>query len=167
MAVTKDKELELIRILEHHGRIETDVLAKMLDENEEDVKTGMKKLEDEKVILSYGAIIDWNKVTTEDHIAAMIDVKVTPQREVGFDEVAARIQRFPEVTALYLMSGTYDLSVMVEGQTMEGVARFVSNKLSTLDAVLSTTTHFRLKKYKHDGVIFDQEEKDRRMVVSP
>lgn len=165
--MTKDKELELIRILEHNGRIETGVVAKMLDENEDDVIKCMKKLEDEKVILSYGALIDWNKVTTEDHIAAMIDVKVTPQREVGFDEVAARIQRFPEVTALYLMSGTYDLSVMVEGQTMEGVARFVSKKLSTLDAVLSTTTHFRLKKYKHDGVIFNQEEKDRRMVVSP
>ncbi|SDI81465.1 Lrp/AsnC family transcriptional regulator [Natribacillus halophilus] len=165
--MTSDKEIELIRILEHNGRVETEVLAKMLDESEEDVKVCMQKLEDEQVILSYTAIVDWSKVTKEETIAAMIDVKVTPQRDVGFDEVAARIQRFPEVSALYLMSGTYDLSVVVEGQTMDGVARFVSNKLSTLDAVLSTTTHFRLKKYKHDGVVFNQDEKDRRMVVSP
>ncbi|MBB6450170.1 DNA-binding Lrp family transcriptional regulator [Geomicrobium halophilum] len=165
--MTKDKEVELIRILEHNGRIESDVLAKMLDESEEDVKKTIQKLEDDHVILSYAAVVDWSKIQSEESIAAMIDVKVTPQRDVGFDEVAARIQRFPEVSALYLMSGTYDLSVVVEGQTMAGVASFVSNKLSTLETVLSTTTHFRMKKYKHDGVVFNQDEKDRRMVVSP
>ncbi|EZH66091.1 AsnC family transcriptional regulator [Bacillaceae bacterium JMAK1] len=165
--MSKEQETRLLRILEQNGRIDTEVLAKMLDEDVETVIQTINRLEDEHVILSYAAVINWNKVEQESQVAAMIDVKVTPQRGVGFDEVANRIQRFPEVSALYLMSGTYDLSVMVEGQTMEGVARFVSDKLSTLDAVLSTTTHFRLKKYKHDGIVFGEDEKDRRMVVSP
>ncbi|GAK05306.1 transcriptional regulator, AsnC family [Geomicrobium sp. JCM 19037] len=165
--MSKEQEAALLRILEQNGRIDTSVLAKMLNEDEETVKKTIKRLEQDKIILSYGAVVNWNRIEKDAHVAAMIDVKVAPQRGVGFDEVAARIQRFPEVSALYLMSGTYDLSVMVEGQTMEEIARFVSDKLSTLEAVLSTTTHFRLKKYKHDGVVFSEDEKDHRMVVSP
>jgi DNA-binding Lrp family transcriptional regulator len=97
----------------------------------------------------------------------MIDVKVTPKRGVGFDDIAKRIYRFKEVKSVYLMSGAYDLSVIIEGGSMNEVARFVSDKLSTLDSVISTTTHFILKKYKHDGTIFEPEEEDKRIVVSP
>ncbi len=101
-------------------------------------------------------------------VAALIDVKVTPVRGVGFDKIASRIYRFPEVKAVYLMSGAYDLSVSVEGKTMMEVSRFVSEKLSTLDTVISTTTHFILKKYKHDGIILnDDEDNDKRIMVSP
>jgi DNA-binding Lrp family transcriptional regulator len=113
-------------------------------------------------------LIDWSKVVGKESIVAMIDVKVTPKRGVGFDDVAERIYRFPEVTSLYLMSGAYDLSITIEGKTMSEIARFVSEKLSTIDNVISTTTHFMLKKYKHDGVIFgENNDRDRRMVVSP
>jgi DNA-binding Lrp family transcriptional regulator len=97
----------------------------------------------------------------------MIDVKVAPKRGVGFDEIAERIYRFQEVKSVYLMSGAYDLSVIIEEKSMSEVAFFVSEKLSTLDSVLSTTTHFIMKKYKHDGTIYDQGDEDRRIVVSP
>ena len=118
--------------------------------------------------MSYPTLIDWSKVDGQENIIAMIDVKVTPKRGVGFDEVAERIYRFPEVTSMYLMSGAYDLSVTVEGKSMNQIANFVSEKLSTIENVISTTTHFMLKKYKHDGVIFGgNNDKDRRMVVSP
>jgi DNA-binding Lrp family transcriptional regulator len=164
----KDKEQELLLLIEKEGRMEENKLAKMLDTTEEDVATMLRSLEEKKVILGYSAIIDWSKVNIPEKVTAMIDVKVTPKRGVGFDEVAERIYRFKEVKALYLMSGTYDLSVVIEGRSMSEIANFVSEKLSTLDSVISTTTHFQLKKYKHDGVVFGQDEdRDQRMVVSP
>ncbi|MDT8858600.1 Lrp/AsnC family transcriptional regulator [Alkalihalobacillus sp. MEB130] len=162
-----EKALEVLQIIEGDGRVTIQTLAKMVDLTEEEVKNILKKLEDEKVILSYSAVIDWSKVETQEGVTAVIDVKVTPQRGVGFDEVAERIYRFPEVKALYLMSGAYDLSVVIEGNSMSQIARFVSEKLSTIDTVISTTTHFQLKKYKHDGVVFDQGEEDHRIVVTP
>ena len=164
----KDKERELLLLIEKEGRMEESKLAKMLDTTEEDVATMLGSLEKKKVILGFSAIIDWSKVNITETITSMIDVKVTPKRGVGFDEVAERIYRFKEVKALYLMSGTYDLSVVIEGRSMSEIANFVSEKLSTLDSVISTTTHFQLKKYKHDGVVFgDDEDRDQRMVVSP
>ncbi|MCL7748891.1 Lrp/AsnC family transcriptional regulator [Halalkalibacter alkaliphilus] len=162
-----EKALEVLQIIEGDGRVSIQTLAKMVDASEDEVKAILKKLEDEKVILSYSAVIDWSKVEKQEGVTAVIDVKVTPQRGVGFDEVAERIYRFPEVKALYLMSGAYDLSVVIEGKTMSEIARFVSEKLSTIDTVISTTTHFQLKKYKHDGVVFDQGEEDHRIVVTP
>jgi DNA-binding Lrp family transcriptional regulator len=160
--------LEVLQIIEENGRISIPTLAKMVDASEEEVKAILQKLEDDKVILSYSAVIDWTKVRETETVTAVIDVKVTPQRGVGFDEVAKRIYRFPEVKALYLMSGAYDLSVVIEGKTMSETSRFVSEKLSTIDSVISTTTHFQLKKYKHDGVVFGEEgEEDRRMMVTP
>lgn len=161
------KAIEILNIIESNGRIEIPILAKMVDASEEEVKQYLAELEKERVILSYSAVIDWSKVRDQEGITAVIDVKVTPKRGVGFDEVAERIYRFPEVQALYLMSGAYDLSVVIESKTMSESARFVSDKLSTIDSVISTTTHFQLKKYKHDGVVFDEPDKDRRMVVSP
>lgn len=163
----KGTEIEILQIIEENGRVSLPTLAKMVDATEEEVSAILKKLEEDKVILSYSAVIDWSKVEQQESVTAVIDVKVTPQRGVGFDEVAERIYRFPEVKALYLMSGAYDLSVVIEGKTMSQVARFVSEKLSTIDTVISTTTHFQLKKYKHDGVVFEQGEEDHRIVVTP
>ncbi|MCZ0704370.1 DNA-binding Lrp family transcriptional regulator [Natronobacillus azotifigens] len=163
-----EKEMELLRILEKNGRLDTETIASMIEVKEEEVKKMIEKLEQECAILGYSTLINWAKVLTHQGVTAMIEVKVTPTRGVGFDHVAERIYRFPEVKALYLMSGAYDLSITVEGQTMMEISRFVSDKLSTLESVVSTTTHFVLKKYKHDGVIFqDKDDDDKRMMVTP
>lgn len=161
------KELEILQLIEENARISDETLAKMVDLTIEETRDIIKELEEQKVILGYSAVIDWTKINETETVTAMIDVKVTPKRGVGFDDVAERIYRFPEVRALYLMSGAYDLSVVIEGKTMQEVARFVSEKLSTLDSVLSTTTHFQLKKYKHDGVVFSDGEEDHRIVITP
>lgn len=163
-----EKERELLLVIEKEGRMPAEKLAKMLDLRFNEVKLMLDELESRKVILGYSAIIDWTKTAGTELVTAMIDVKVTPQRGVGFDQVAERIYRFSEVKACYLMSGTYDLSVVIEGRSMSEIANFVSEKLSTLESVISTTTHFRLKQYKHDGIIFfDEDDEDHRMVVSP
>jgi DNA-binding Lrp family transcriptional regulator len=163
-----NEELEILKLIEENHKISVETIALMVMSSEESVRNSIKKLEEEKVIVSYPALIDWSKVEGQENIIAMIDVKVTPKRGVGFDEVAERIYRFPEVTSLYLMSGAYDLSITIEGKTMNQIASFVSEKLATIDNVISTTTHFMLKKYKHDGVIFgSSDDKDRRMVITP
>lgn len=162
-----NKEIEILEVLEDNARVPMKVLADMVDLSVKEVEEIIKSLEEQNIILNYSSVINWDKAAGKDGVVAMIDVKVTPKREVGFDDVAERIYRFPEVKTVYLMSGAYDLSVQIEGKSMKEVAFFVSNKLSTLDSVLSTTTHFLLKKYKHDGVIFEPEQKDKRIVVSP
>ncbi|MCG1021811.1 Lrp/AsnC family transcriptional regulator [Sutcliffiella horikoshii] len=162
-----EKELDLLQIIEENGRMEIDVLSKMVELSASETEKILQQLEEQRIIVEYGAVIDWRKVDNFEGVTAMIDVKVTPKREVGFDEIAKNIYRFPEVKSVYLMSGAYDLSVVVEGRSLSQVANFVSEKLSTLDSVISTTTHFIMKKYKHDGTIFDQGEDDRRIVVSP
>ncbi|WP_147804476.1 Lrp/AsnC family transcriptional regulator [Alkalicoccus halolimnae] len=163
-----EKERELLLLIEKEGRMSAEKLAKMLDLQLNEIKQMLHQLESRNVILGYSAIIDWTKAVGTEIVTAMIDVKVTPQRGRGFDEVAERIYRFNEVKACYLMSGTYDLSVVIEGRTMSEIANFVSEKLSTLESVISTTTHFRLKQYKHDGIIFvDEDGADPRIVVSP
>ncbi|MCM3388587.1 Lrp/AsnC family transcriptional regulator [Ureibacillus chungkukjangi] len=162
-----EKELEIVEILEKDARIATEDIAKMVGLSLEETTESIKKLEENKVIVRYISIVDWTKVEEHPGVRAMIDVKVTPKRGVGFDEIAERIYRFDEVNSVYLMSGTYDLSIIVEGKSMNEVANFVSQKLSTLDSVISTTTHFILKKYKHDGIIFEPDNKDKRIVVSP
>ncbi|MCM3619022.1 Lrp/AsnC family transcriptional regulator [Sutcliffiella horikoshii] len=162
-----EKELDLLQIIEENGRMAIDVLSKMVELSDSETERILQQLEEQRIIVEYGAVIDWRKVDNFEGVTAMIDVKVTPKREVGFDEIAKNIYRFPEVKSVYLMSGAYDLSVVVEGRSLSQVANFVSEKLSTLDSVISTTTHFIMKKYKHDGTIFDQGEDDRRIVVSP
>ncbi|MBS4210471.1 Lrp/AsnC family transcriptional regulator [Bacillus sp. FJAT-50079] len=163
-----NQELEILSILEENHKLPVQDIAMMVNTTVEHVEQTIEKLEKENIIVSYPALINWSKVEGKEVIEAMIDVKVTPKRGVGFDEVAERIYRYPEVTSLYLMSGTYDLSITIEGRTMTEIATFVSNKLSTIDNVVSTTTHFMLKRYKHDGVILeDKDDTDRRMVVSP
>ncbi len=161
------KTTEILHIIEDNGRVSLPTLAKMVDLTEDEVKDIIQTLEDEHIILGYSAVIDWSKWDKQEKVTAVIDVKVTPKHGVGFDEVAERIYRFPQVRSVYLMSGAYDLSVVIEGDSMSEVARFVSEKLSTIDTVLSTTTHFQLKKYKHDGVVFDRKEEDHRMLVTP
>ncbi|QED48013.1 Lrp/AsnC family transcriptional regulator [Cytobacillus dafuensis] len=162
-----EKELEIVEILEKDARINSEDLAKMVNMSTEETNEAIKRLEDQKVIVKYMSVVDWAKVEGHAGLTAMIDVKVTPKRGVGFDEIAERIYRFPEVDSVYLMSGTYDLSVCIKGKSMNEVAQFVSQKLSTLESVISTTTHFILKKYKHDGTIFEAMDDDKRIVVSP
>lgn len=162
-----EKELEIVEILEKDSRTSTEDLAAMTGLAVKETEDLLHRLENLKIIVRYTSIVDWSRIDGHEGVTAMIDVKVTPKRGVGFDEIAKRIYRYKEVKSVYLMSGAYDLSVIIEGRSMNEVARFVSNKLSTLDSVISTTTHFILKKYKHDGTIFDPEEEDKRIVVSP
>jgi DNA-binding Lrp family transcriptional regulator len=160
-------EIEIAGILEKDARLTNDELAKMTDLSVDQINQIVKKLEDQKVIVRYVSLVDWTKIDGHQGVTAMIDVKVTPKRDVGFNEVAKRIYRHKEVKSVYLMSGTYDLSVQVEGQSVNDVAHFVSQKLSTIEGVISTTTHFVLKKFKHDGTIYDSDDRDKRIVVSP
>jgi DNA-binding Lrp family transcriptional regulator len=162
-----EKEVEILEILQKDARFEAADIAKMIGLAEVEVVEIIRRLEEEKVIVHYATLVDWAKMDNYTGVTAMIDVKVTPKRGVGFNEVAERIYRFKEVSSVYLMSGAYDLSVTVEGKSMNEIARFVSEKLSTLDSVVSTTTHFQLKKYKHDGMIYASKQQDNRIVVSP
>jgi len=157
---------EILNLLAENSRLSPQQMAAMLGVEDAEIVSTLAQLEKEKVILKYTTVIDWEKAG-EEKVIALIDVKVTPQRDVGFDDVARRIYRFPEVRTVYLMSGAYDLSVLVEARTLKEVAFFVSNKLATIPHVSSTTTHFLLKRYKQDGVIFADQEEDRRLVVSP
>lgn len=157
---------ELLELLEKDCTQPIEQLAAILKLSKDEVAAQIKHLEDEKIIVKYQPIINWEKAGS-DKVTAVINVRITPQREVGFDAIAERIYRFPEVINLYLMSGGYDLSVMVEGQSLKEVALFVASKLSTIDGVISTTTNFMLKPYKFAGVIINDREEDRRLVVSP
>ncbi|WP_245807686.1 Lrp/AsnC family transcriptional regulator [Halobacillus massiliensis] len=163
-----EKEVELLKLIEKNANLEVEKIAKLMGISIEEVRELIDGLEEKKAILGYSTLIDWAKVLDKEDVTAMVDVKVTPARGVGFDKVAERIYRFPEVNSVYLMSGSYDLSVSVKGKTMMDIGNFISEKLSTLDSVISTTTHFVLKKYKHDGIILhDDDDDDKRIVVSP
>lgn len=157
---------KILKILENDAKISPKTMATMLDEDEANIREVLAHLEKEKYILGYNAVINWDRYG-ENGVEAMIEVKVTPVREVGFNGVAERISRFPEVRSVYLMSGTYDLSIVVTGDTMKEIALFVSHKLSTLDEVQSTVTHFILKRYKQDNFIFESPQEDKRLVISP
>ncbi|TCL35768.1 DNA-binding Lrp family transcriptional regulator [Anaerospora hongkongensis] len=157
---------ELLELLDKEPALPLNKLAIMLDTPEEELAQTIKRLEDEKIIIKRPAIINWEKAGL-DNVTAVIDVKITPQRESGFDFIAERIYRFPEVHSVSLMSGAYDLLVIIQGQTLKEVAQFVSDKLATIDGVISTTTHFMLKKYKEAGVIIEDEEADHRLVITP
>jgi DNA-binding Lrp family transcriptional regulator len=157
---------EILELLERNDRLTPAEIAVMLGMSEEDVKTKIAELEADKVIINYRAMVNWEKAGVEK-VTALIEVKVIPQRDVGFDEIAERIYRFPEVKSVFLMSGAYDLMVLVEGTTMKEVALFVSQKLATIYNVQSTATHFVLKKYKLEGVIMEGKEEVERLVVTP
>ncbi|MNI40449.1 AsnC family protein [compost metagenome] len=138
----------------------------MLAKPEAEVAAAIAELEADKVIVKYATVVNWSKVD-EEKVTALIEVQITPERGRGFDAIAERIYLYPEVRSVYLMSGAYDLLVEIEGRTLKEVATFVSNKLSPLDRVLSTKTNFILKKYKQDGIIFEDHEDDHRMLISP
>ncbi|WP_408956176.1 Lrp/AsnC family transcriptional regulator [Natroniella sp. ANB-PHB2] len=158
---------DILRLLEKSGKLSPEEIAVRLDLDVEKVEEVIKQLEEEQVIVKYCALVDWDK-TDREIVTALIDVKVTPERGLGFDAVAKRIYKFPEVSSVFLMSGGYDLSVKVEERTMKEVALFVAEKLATIDQIQSTATHFMLKTYKKDGVVFKKENQDaERLVISP
>ncbi len=155
---------EILEILEKDCRLSHGQIAAMLNMDVEKVSAIIKKLEEDNVILGYNTLIDWEK-TNKEIVTALIEVKVSPQRGQGFDKAAERIYRYPEVKACYLMSGGFDLTVVIEGKTMKEVAYFVAEKLAPLESVLSTATHFVLKKYKDKGIIFEEKTRDDREPV--
>ncbi len=157
---------ELLEVLEKNSRVSVSELASMLQKSEYEIEKEISRLEREKIILSYGALINWERYG-DDTVTAVIEINLTPQREVGFDAIAERIYRFDEVRTVYLMSGNFDLLVIIEGKSLKDVANFVATRLSTIEGVTQTRSHFMLKAYKKDGVIIDDEEQDRRLVVSP
>ena len=157
---------ELLSILEKNSRIDFKELAVLLGTTEAEVLNEITALEKEGIICGYHTLINWEKTSIEK-VTGLIEVKVTPQRGKGFDEMAERIYNYPEVKAVYLLSGGYDLLVILEEKTLKEIAGFVSDKLSTLDSVLSTTTHFILKKYKDHGTILGKKQKDQREVITP
>jgi len=161
-----EKDRQILELLEADSRLRPEQTATMLGLEEADVAARIGELEENKIIVKYHTLINWEKAGDET-VSALIEVKVTPQRGAGFDTVAERIYRFPEVKSLYLMSGAYDIAVMIEGQTLKEVALFVATKLATIEDVQSTATHFVLKKYKMQGVIMEDKEEDRRLVISP
>lgn len=157
---------EILEALEKNSKASVKDLAILLNEEEELIASEISEMEKEKIICGYHTLINWDK-TNKDSVVALIEVKVTPQRGQGFDNIAERIYKFSEVRAVYLMSGGFDLTVIIEGKTMKEVALFVSNKLAPLESVLSTATHFVLKKYKDHGIILEETSKDERMLVTP
>lgn len=161
-----EKDRQILELLEENSRLRPEQIATMLGMDEAEVAARIRELEENKIIVKYHTLINWERAGDEA-VSALIEVKVTPQRGAGFDTVAERIYRFPEVKSLHLMSGAYDIAVMIEGQTMKEVALFVATKLATIEDVQSTATHFVLKKYKQQGVIMEDEAEDRRLVISP
>ena len=157
---------KLIQILANNARLTSEQLAAMTGMTPAQVEAEIAALQAQGVIRGYKAIVDWDK-TDRERVAAMIEVRVTPQRDMGFDAVAKRIYRFEEVKSVYLMSGGYDLLVLVEARTLKELALFVSEKLSPLEMVTGTATSFVLKRYKEEGVIFEGEKSDQRLVVTP
>lgn len=152
---------QILKLLENDARLTEKQLAIMLDTDEATIREHIDALEKSGIILGYKTIVDWEK-TDKESVSAMIEVKLTPQKDKGFDSVAQKLYNYPEVQAVYLMSGSYDLSVLIEGKTMKEVASFVSQKLSTIDSVISTATHFVLHKYKDKGMVYDVPEIDER-----
>ena len=159
-------ETDLLDLLREDCRLPLEKLAIMTGSNVEEVAQTIDRLEESHVILRYAPTINWD-LTDRERVEAMIQVNTSPQRDTGFDAVAKRIYRFEEVKSVYLMSGSYDLLVLVEAHTLKELAHFVSSKLSTLETVTGTSTSFVLKRYKEEGVIFETEKTDNRLVISP
>ena len=152
---------EILKLIERDARLSDEQIATMIGSDAATVRAEIKKMEDEGIILAYKTTVNWER-TDAEAVTAMIDVKLTPQPDRGFDRVAEKIYSFPEVKSVYLMSGAYDLSVIIEGKTMKEVAFFVSQKLAPIDSVISTATHFVLHKYKDTGVLYSPHAIDER-----
>ena len=159
---------KLLRAIDKNSKLSPADLSKMFGVTEEEIVKTIKELEEEKVICGYPTLINWEKVEQDERVTAIIEVKVTPQRGQGFDRIAERIYKFDEVADVYLISGNYDLVVILEGKSMREIANFVSDKLSPLEAVLSTSTNFVLKKYKEHGLpLVGEAKQDERMLITP
>lgn len=165
-AMSKRKPDEILTILNRDSRLTAEQIARMTGRSVDDVSAAIKQYEDEGVIKRYKAIIDWEKAGLEQTFA-FIDVKVAPAREVGFDAVANRIARFPEVISVWLVSGNNDLRVMVQGEDLRDLGRFVAEKLATIDGVRGTETHFMMRRYKEDNDHFIDSDEDNRLLVTP
>lgn len=152
---------KLLMLLDQNARLSNEQLAVMLGITPEEVKAAIEKYEKDGVIRGYKAIVDWDKIDRE-YVTAYIEVKVTPKRDQGFDEIAEKIMEFPEVESVTLMSGGYDLSAVISGKSFKDIALFVAKKLSVMDSVLSTATHFALRRYKDGGISFVDKEVDER-----
>jgi DNA-binding Lrp family transcriptional regulator len=156
---------EILKILESDARTTAEQIATMTGKPISEVKEAIKKAEGERTILKYKTIVNWEKLG-EEQVMALVEVRVQPQRDVGFDAIAERIYRFPEARTVYLVSGTYDLLVLVAGKTMQEVASFVSQKLASLESVQGTVTHFLLKRYKEDGEVLEGKEGVHRLPLT-
>lgn len=157
---------KILHLIENNGRINLHEAAILLGIEEAEVANAIADMEKQRIICGYYTLIDWDK-TNDERVTALIEVRVTPQRGTGFDDIAERIMKYDEVKAVYLMSGGFDFTVIIEEKTMKEIAQFVTSKLSTLDSILNTSTHFILKKYKDYGMILQEKEKDERMLVTP
>ena len=157
---------EILRYLETNSRVNLAELGVLVGVDETTVANEIADMEKEKIICGYHTLIDWDKAGVES-VTALNEVRVTPQRNQGFDRIAERIYNYPEVHAVYLISGGYDLLVTLEGKTLKEVSRFVSEKLSPIDAVISTATYFILKKYKDHGTVLVPKKESERMLVTP
>lgn len=155
---------EILKILQKNSRYTNEEIAVMVNKTEDEVEKIIKDYEKSGVIAGYTTLVNWND-TDQERVTALIEIKVAPQRDEGFDKVAERIYKFPEVSACYLMSGGFDVTVIVEGKSMSEVAHFVSQKLSVQEYILSTSTHFILKRYKDNGKVFDKKEIDKRETI--
>ena len=155
---------KLLNLLDSNARLTDAQLATMLDRREEDVRRQIAELEKSGALRAYKAIIDWDK-TERQYVTAIIELKVTPRRDVGFEGIAEQVMAFEEVESVYLMSGGYDLSVRVNGRSFQDIAAFVAKRLSTLDSVISTATHFVLRRYKENNVMFLGENQDERGIM--
>ncbi|MBE5946782.1 MAG: Lrp/AsnC family transcriptional regulator [Lachnospiraceae bacterium] len=158
--------IDVLKLLENDSKLSVKDIASMLGLDEAAVAADIKAMEEGKIICGYHTMIDWDKVS-EEKVTALIEVKVTPQRGQGFDKIAERIYNYEEVSAVYLMAGTFDFTVFIQGKSLKEVSRFVSSKLAVMETVVSTQTHFVLKKYKDHGLIFDKVKQDERLAIIP
>ncbi|WP_122788740.1 Lrp/AsnC family transcriptional regulator [Intestinibacillus sp. Marseille-P6563] len=157
----KDK---ILAMLDQDGRLTAAQIARMLDASEEEIAAEIAELERANIILGYKAMIDWDK-TAEEMVTAQIEVRITPQKGMGFDEIARQICSHPQVQSAYLMSGGFDLTIIIVGKTLREISQFVSENLAPMESVISTSTHFILKKYKDQGVEYDPSASDTREVM--
>ena len=157
---------EILNILDKEkGNVSRAKIAQMLGMEEKEVADKIEKMEKENVIVGYKTIVNWDK-TDKDVVVALIELRITPQRGEGFDKVAERIYKYPQVKSLYLMSGAYDLAVTIEGKSMKEVALFVAQKLAPMDSIISMANKKKKKKYKEEGIVFEDDEKDTRQVIT-
>ena len=157
---------KILAVLEKNSRISPRELAELLGEREEDVAREIEQMEEDRIICGYHTLINWEN-TSREVVTALIEVRATPQRGMGFDRIAERIYNYPEVDEVYLMSGSFDFTVIIEGKSMREVAAFVSEKLSPMESILSCSTHFVLKKFKDHGTVLAERKQDERIRMTP